>query len=60
MGPTVTASVGLVSSGQHLEHNAQRQKAPTHTAPHLAVTIEGIQRKTFNGAGSYLAKSEPP
>ena len=37
----VTAKVGLVRSGQHLEHNTQRQKAPTHSAPYLAITVEG-------------------
>ena len=37
----VTASVGLVRLGQHLEHNAQRQNAPTLSAPHSTITIEG-------------------
>ena len=37
----ITASVGLVQSGQHLEHNAQRQNAPTHSTPYFAGTIEG-------------------
>ena len=37
----VTASVGLVWSGQHLEHNAQRQNAPTHSTHYSATTIEG-------------------
>ncbi len=39
----VTASVGLVWSGQHLEHNAQRQEAPTRIAAYSAITIEGKQ-----------------
>ena len=30
-----------VRSGQHLEHNAQRQRASTHSAPYFAITIEG-------------------
>ena len=37
----VTANVGLVWSGQHLEHNAQRQNAPTHSTPYFVITIEG-------------------
>ena len=37
----VTANVGPVWSGQHLEHNAQRQNAPTHSTPYFAGTIEG-------------------
>ena len=37
----VTANVGLVWSRQHLEHNAQRQNAPTHSTHYLATTIEG-------------------
>ena len=37
---TVT-SAGLVWSGQHLEHNAQRQEAPTRTTSYFATTIEG-------------------
>ena len=36
----ITASVGPVWSGQHLEHNAQRQKAPTHSTRYSAITIE--------------------
>ena len=45
--PIVTAHVGLVWSGQYLEHNAQRQNAqkqnaPTHSTPYFAGTIEGI------------------
>ena len=39
----ITASVGPVWSGQHLEHNAQRQKAPTHSTRYSAITIEGKQ-----------------
>ena len=41
----VTASVGLVWSGQHLEHNAQRQEAPTRTTAYMYsdITIEGKQ-----------------
>ena len=37
----ITASVGLVQSGQHLEHNAQRQEAPTRSTTYFAATIEG-------------------
>ncbi len=37
----VTARAGLVWSGQPLEHNAQRQEAPTRTAAYSAITIEG-------------------
>ena len=37
----ITASVGPVWSGQHLEHNAQRQNAPTHSTHYFATTIEG-------------------
>ena len=37
----VTANVGPVWSGQHLEHNAQRQNAPTHSTPYFVITIEG-------------------
>ena len=37
----VTASVGLVWSGQHLVQNAQRQNAPAHSTPYFAITIEG-------------------
>ena len=29
-----------MQSGQHLEHNAQRQNAPTHSTPYFAITIE--------------------
>ena len=38
----VTASVGLVWSGQHLAHNAQRQNAPAHSTHYMyfAITIE--------------------
>ena len=36
----ITASVGPVWSGQHLEHNAQRQKAPAHSTRYSAITIE--------------------
>ena len=36
----VTASVGLVWSGQHLAHNAQRQNAPAHSTHYFAITIE--------------------
>ena len=43
----VTASVELVRSGQHLEHNAQRQKAPMHFTPHFAITIEGVFSPRF-------------
>ena len=35
----ITASVGPVWSGQHLEHNAQRQNAPTHSTRYSAITI---------------------
>ena len=35
----VTANVRLVRSGQHLEHNAQRQKAPAHSTPYFTITI---------------------
>ena len=35
----VTASVGLVWSGQHLAHNAQRQNAPAHSTHYFAITI---------------------
>ena len=38
----VTASVRPVWSGQHLEHIAQRQEAPTHSTPYFAATIEEI------------------
>ena len=38
-----TVIVGLVWSGQHLEHNAQRQKAPTHSTRYSAITIEEKQ-----------------
>ena len=37
----VTVSVGLVWSGQHLEHNAQRHEAPTHSTSYFVITIEG-------------------
>ena len=37
----VTASVGLVWSGQHLAHNAQRHNAPAHSTHYFAITIEG-------------------
>ena len=37
----VTANVGPVWLGQHLEHNAQRQNAPTHSTRYFAITIEG-------------------
>ena len=37
----VTAKVVLVWSGQHLEHNAQRQEAPTRSTSYFAATIEG-------------------
>ena len=37
----VTANVGLVWSGKHLEHKAQRQNAPTHSTSYSAITIEG-------------------
>ena len=37
----VTASEGPVWSGQHLEHNAQRQEAPTRSTTYFAATIEG-------------------
>ena len=47
----ITASVGLVQSGQHLEHNAQRQNAPTRSTSYSAATIEGnkipLRRRTF-------------
>ena len=46
----VTANVGLVRSGQHLEHNTQRQNAPAHSTPYFTGTIEG--RKTNSGASS--------
>ena len=36
----VTASVGLVWSGQHLLHNAQRQNVPAHSTHYFAITIE--------------------
>ena len=36
----VTASVGLVWSGQHLAHNAQRQNAPAYSTHYFAITIE--------------------
>ena len=40
----ITASVGLVQSGQHLEHNAQRQNVrPYALYPYFAGTIEGKQ-----------------
>jgi len=38
----VTASVGLVWSGQHLAHNAQRHNAPAHSTHYFAITIEEI------------------
>ena len=37
----ITASVGLVQPRQHLEHNAQRQQAPTRSTPYFTGTIEG-------------------
>ena len=41
----VTASVGLVWSGQNLAHNAQRQNAlrtpPAHSTHYFTATIEG-------------------
>ena len=37
---SVSDDVGPVRSGQHLEHNAQRQKAPTHSTRYSAITIE--------------------
>ena len=40
MEHVVTVIVGLVWSGQHLEHNAQRQKAPTRSTRYSAITIE--------------------
>ena len=40
--PIITASVGPVQSGKHLEHNAQRQKAPAHSTRYSAITIEEI------------------
>ena len=33
----VTASVGLVWSGQHLAHNAQRHNAPAHSTHYFAI-----------------------
>ena len=41
----VTASVGLVWSGQHLAHNAQRHNAPAHSTHYFAITIE--EKKNF-------------
>ena len=38
----ITASVGLVQPRQHLEHNAQRQEAPTRSTTYFATTIEGF------------------
>ena len=35
----ITASVGPVWSGQHLEHNAQRQNAPTHSTHYVLTTL---------------------
>ena len=44
----ITASVGPVWSGQHLEHNAQRHEAPTHSTFYFVATIEGkIYDATF-------------
>ncbi len=40
----ITASVGPVQSGQHLEHNVQRQNAPMHSTPYFAGTIEGKKK----------------
>ena len=40
-----TGSVGPVWSGQHLEHNAQRQKPLRALLLHSAITIEG--KKNF-------------
>ena len=37
----VTAREGLVWSGQHLAHNAQRQNAPAHSTQYFTATIEG-------------------
>ena len=45
----VTANVGLVRSGQHLEHNAQRQNAPTHSTHYFATTIEGNKFRKIHG-----------
>ena len=42
----VTASVGLVWSGQHLAHNAQRQNAPAYSTHYFAITIE--EKKNSN------------
>jgi hypothetical protein len=36
----VTVSVGLVWSGQHLAHNAQRHNAPAHSTHYFAITME--------------------
>ncbi len=50
------ASVGLVWSGQHLAHNAQRQNAPAHSTHYPTITIEG---KTFSVVIlSFASKSE--
>ena len=51
-----TASVGLVQSGQHLEHNAQRQKAPAHSTPYLAITIEGNSAKRGEPCQPFIFK----
>ena len=37
----ITASVGIARPSQHLEHNAQRQEAPTRSTTYFATTIEG-------------------
>ena len=46
-----TGSVGLVWSGQHLEHNAQRQKPLRALLLHSAITIEG--KKIHYGTFQY-------
>ncbi len=44
----VTASEGLVWSGKHLAHNAQRQNAPAHSTHYFTATIEGKKILTPN------------
>ena len=53
----VTASVRPVWSGQHLEHIAQRQEAPTHSTPYFAITIEGTSKEKKSKLPTTVMKS---
>ena len=52
----VTANVGPVWSGQHLEHNAQRQNAPTHSTPYFAIIATSPSKEKTNSNGGYAIR----